>query len=169
MVWSICTQIFRFFLFQNATAIEGALIDLTKVIQKQHEIAEKEKEPCSGIVYVHKREDCVSLAARISKVILRYLFHANDQFYLSFHLDSLFYHFVTDDWISDCSLPCWSQRLWSGRNPAKMDRRHYTYLRCHCCIWNGYWSGSCSLCHTLDDGEISRWLLPGVRLILNCI
>ncbi|KAL7488025.1 hypothetical protein ACHAW6_013614 [Cyclotella cf. meneghiniana] len=51
----------------NATAVEGALLDLTKVIQKQHEIAGKEKEPCSGIVYVHKREDCVSLAARISK------------------------------------------------------------------------------------------------------
>ncbi|KAL3784125.1 hypothetical protein HJC23_005783 [Cyclotella cryptica] len=52
----------------NATATEGALIDLTKVIQKQHDIASKKNEPCSGIVYVHKREDCVSLAARISKM-----------------------------------------------------------------------------------------------------
>eukprot|EP00804_Cyclotella_cryptica_P009237 CCRYP_016747-RD/>CCRYP_016747-RD protein AED:0.42 eAED:0.42 QI:0/0.5/0.66/1/0.5/0.33/3/519/100 len=71
----------------NATATEGALIDLTKVIQKQHDIASKKNEPCSGIVYVHKREDCVSLAARISKVILCYLVPTKDQKYQSFHLN----------------------------------------------------------------------------------
>ena len=49
-------------------ATDGAFIDLTKVVQKQHEIADKAKQPCSGIVYVHKREDCAYLAARISKV-----------------------------------------------------------------------------------------------------
>ena len=37
------------------------------VVKKQHEIAKKADQPCSGIIYVHKREDCQSLATQISK------------------------------------------------------------------------------------------------------
>ncbi|ACI64565.1 predicted protein, partial [Thalassiosira pseudonana CCMP1335] len=33
----------------------------------QHDVAEKAKQPCSGIIYVHKREDCTTLAIQISK------------------------------------------------------------------------------------------------------
>lgn len=47
---------------------DGALVDLAQVVQKQHELAQKANEPCSGIIYVHKRDDCAYLAARLSKV-----------------------------------------------------------------------------------------------------
>lgn len=51
----------------DATNDQGALIDLSKFISKQHKRAQKMNEPCSGIVYVHKREDAESLAKEISK------------------------------------------------------------------------------------------------------
>ncbi len=41
------------------------------VVKGQHETASKNNQPCSGIVYVHKREDCQSLAMMISKVSIR--------------------------------------------------------------------------------------------------
>lgn len=49
-------------------ATDGALVDLSRVVQQQHEIAQKANKPCNGIVYVHKRDDCGYLASRISKV-----------------------------------------------------------------------------------------------------
>ena len=45
-------------------------MDLTKVVKQQHEIANKANEPCNGIVYVFRRQDCAFLASRISKVTL---------------------------------------------------------------------------------------------------
>jgi hypothetical protein len=52
----------------NATKPQGAMHDLVAVVMEQHDIASRSKQPCSGIVYVHKREDCQSLALTISKV-----------------------------------------------------------------------------------------------------
>mmetsp|Transcript_2221 Transcript_2221/g.4217 ORF Transcript_2221/g.4217 Transcript_2221/m.4217 type:complete len:988 (-) Transcript_2221:221-3184(-) len=51
----------------NATKPQGAMADVVAVVKKQHEIANKADQPCSGIIYVHKREDCQSLATQISK------------------------------------------------------------------------------------------------------
>ena len=42
---------------------KGALLDLIGEVERQHEGA---KEPRSGIIYVHKREDCDSIAKAIS-------------------------------------------------------------------------------------------------------
>ena len=50
----------------NATKPHGALMDVVAEVKRQHE-ATKKNEPCSGIIYVHKREDCESLAKQISK------------------------------------------------------------------------------------------------------
>ena len=47
----------------NAKKSKGALLDLIGEVKSQHEGA---KEPRSGIIYVHKREDCQSLAKQIS-------------------------------------------------------------------------------------------------------
>jgi len=43
----------------------GAIKDLTDFIQRRHEHAKKSAEPCSGIVYVRKREDTTQLARAI--------------------------------------------------------------------------------------------------------
>jgi len=51
----------------NATTPQGAMHDLINAIKEQHDVAEKAKQPCSGIIYVHKREDCTTLAIQISK------------------------------------------------------------------------------------------------------
>ncbi|KAL7551933.1 hypothetical protein ACHAWF_015156 [Thalassiosira exigua] len=55
----------------NATGVQGgsggAVQDMLSIIKLQHEIAKKANQPCSGIVYVHKREDCQSLATQIFK------------------------------------------------------------------------------------------------------
>ncbi|KAL7537949.1 hypothetical protein ACHAXR_009126, partial [Thalassiosira sp. AJA248-18] len=51
----------------NTTKPEGAIADLVAVVKKQHEIANKTNQPCSGIIYVHKRDDCSSLSAQIRK------------------------------------------------------------------------------------------------------
>ncbi|KAL3757044.1 hypothetical protein ACHAWU_002883 [Discostella pseudostelligera] len=51
----------------NATKPQGAILDLVAVVKEQHDIERKNNRPCSGIVYVHKREDCQSLAMMISK------------------------------------------------------------------------------------------------------
>ena len=54
--------------YQDATSTDGAFLDMIKVIQNQHSIAAETNASCAGIVYVHKRDDCVMLASRISKV-----------------------------------------------------------------------------------------------------
>lgn len=51
----------------EATKPQGAMLDLVDFVKKQHDAASKAKEPCSGIIYCHKREDCASLAKQISK------------------------------------------------------------------------------------------------------
>jgi len=51
----------------NATKPQGAIADLVAVVKKEHQTANKKNQPCSGIIYVHKREDCQSLATQISK------------------------------------------------------------------------------------------------------
>lgn len=48
----------------NATKL-GALMDVVAEVKRQHEATKN--QPCSGIIYVHKREDCESLAKQISK------------------------------------------------------------------------------------------------------
>ena len=50
----------------NALKPQGAIADLLAVVKKQHDAAKN--QPCSGIIYVHKRQDCESLAKQISKV-----------------------------------------------------------------------------------------------------
>ena len=52
----------------NATKPQGAISDLVDVVKKQHTNAKIKNQPCSGIIYVHKRQDCQALAAQISKV-----------------------------------------------------------------------------------------------------
>jgi len=51
----------------DAMKPEGAMGDLVAFVKAQHNVVKKKNEPCSGIVYVHKREDCSSLAAKIGK------------------------------------------------------------------------------------------------------
>jgi ATP-dependent DNA helicase RecQ len=48
-------------------AIENPLQDLIKSIVKTHRVCDKQRAPCSGIVYVHKREETSMIAAAISK------------------------------------------------------------------------------------------------------
>jgi len=45
----------------------GSLDDLVKFISKQHKRATKKDVPCSGIIYVHKRNDTTFLANEIQK------------------------------------------------------------------------------------------------------
>jgi len=52
----------------DAFSPRGAVGHLTDFISKCHRKAEKNLQQCSGIVYVHKREDTQMLAAAISKV-----------------------------------------------------------------------------------------------------
>jgi len=54
----------------NTTKPQGAMADLVAVVKKQHSIAKKANRPCSGICYVHKRDDCQSLTLQIAKVSL---------------------------------------------------------------------------------------------------
>jgi ATP-dependent DNA helicase RecQ len=51
----------------DAMSVQGAMGDLVELVQQQHMAAAKESCPCSGIIYVHKRQDCDSLAKEISK------------------------------------------------------------------------------------------------------
>jgi RecQ family ATP-dependent DNA helicase len=51
----------------NALTPQGAIIDLCEFVKEQHNIASAKSQPTSGIVYVHKREDCQSLALHIAK------------------------------------------------------------------------------------------------------
>jgi ATP-dependent DNA helicase RecQ len=48
-------------------AIENPLHDLIQSILKTHRMCDKQAAPCSGIVYVHKREETSMIAAAISK------------------------------------------------------------------------------------------------------
>ncbi|KAG7342356.1 ATP-dependent DNA helicase RecQ [Nitzschia inconspicua] len=47
--------------------IDNPIQDLVKIISKNHQKCESDKAPCSGIVYVHKREDTAMIASAISK------------------------------------------------------------------------------------------------------
>ena len=60
------------------TEPQGAINDLIKEVKTQHITAEKANQPCAGIIYVHKREDCKSLATQIYKStgILAAAYHA---------------------------------------------------------------------------------------------
>ena len=51
----------------NALTPQGAIIDLCEFVKEQHNIASAKGQPNSGIVYVHKREDCQPLALHIAK------------------------------------------------------------------------------------------------------
>jgi RecQ family ATP-dependent DNA helicase len=66
--------------FKDSLNVEhqGAINDLVNEVKMQHFTAEKAKQPCAGIVYVHKREDCQSLATQIFKTtgILAAAYHA---------------------------------------------------------------------------------------------
>jgi ATP-dependent DNA helicase RecQ len=44
-----------------------ALKDLVKTVQTQHQKAQREGVPCSGIVYVHKRDDTTMISATLQK------------------------------------------------------------------------------------------------------
>ncbi|KAG7363525.1 ATP-dependent DNA helicase RecQ [Nitzschia inconspicua] len=48
-------------------AMDNPIQDLVKIISKTHQKCESDKAPCSGIVYVHKREDTAMIASAISK------------------------------------------------------------------------------------------------------
>ena len=60
------------------TEPQGDINDLIKEVKTQHITAEKANQPCAGIIYVHKREDCQSLATQIYKStgILAAAYHA---------------------------------------------------------------------------------------------
>mmetsp|Transcript_25370 Transcript_25370/g.39831 ORF Transcript_25370/g.39831 Transcript_25370/m.39831 type:complete len:879 (+) Transcript_25370:147-2783(+) len=60
------------------TEAQGAINDLIKEVKNQHVTADKAKQSCAGIIYVHKREDCLSLATQIYKStgILAAAYHA---------------------------------------------------------------------------------------------
>jgi ATP-dependent DNA helicase RecQ len=51
----------------NALKPQGAVMDLATFVKKQHHNASSNGQPCSGIIYVHKREDCQGLASHIAK------------------------------------------------------------------------------------------------------
>ena len=51
----------------DAISNGGSLIDLAKFISKQHKRSKKNGTPCSGIIYVHKRDDTTFLAKEIAK------------------------------------------------------------------------------------------------------
>jgi ATP-dependent DNA helicase RecQ len=50
----------------NATNSVGAIKDLVAFIKKQHTKAKENNSPCSGIIYVHKREETMNLATTIA-------------------------------------------------------------------------------------------------------
>lgn len=54
----------------NSKKPQGAMADLVSFVKQQHETTKKVNQPCSGIIYVHKREDCQALATQICKVRL---------------------------------------------------------------------------------------------------
>jgi superfamily II DNA helicase RecQ len=45
-----------------------AMNDMISTIKKQHAKAQKNGAPCSGIVYVHKREDTLMISSQLQKV-----------------------------------------------------------------------------------------------------
>lgn len=54
--------------YKDAMGDMNALQDLVNIVQEEHSTALKNYEPCSGIVYVHKRDDTNLIAAEITKV-----------------------------------------------------------------------------------------------------
>jgi hypothetical protein len=44
--------------------------DLISTIKKHHKIADTQGHPCSGIVYVHKRDDTTMISSLLRKVSL---------------------------------------------------------------------------------------------------
>lgn len=51
----------------DAITTGGSLIDLSKFISKQHKRAKRDGKECSGILYVHKRDDTTFLAKEITR------------------------------------------------------------------------------------------------------
>lgn len=53
----------------DAMSVNGAMGNLVELVREQHAAAAKDCRPCSGIIYVHKRQDCEALAKEITKKI----------------------------------------------------------------------------------------------------
>lgn len=53
----------------DAMNVNGAMVDLVDLVKEQHAVAAKDSRPCSGIIYVHKRQDCEALAKEITKKV----------------------------------------------------------------------------------------------------
>jgi len=51
----------------DAMSVNGAMGDLVDLVQQQYTAAAAESRPCSGIIYVHKRQDCDTLAKELTK------------------------------------------------------------------------------------------------------
>jgi V8-like Glu-specific endopeptidase len=49
---------------------QEAMKDLISTIKKHHKIADTQGHPCSGIVYVHKRDDTTMISSLLRKVSL---------------------------------------------------------------------------------------------------
>lgn len=51
----------------DALSPHGAIGHLIAFVKRRHESAAKHSKPCSGLIYVHKREDTTDIATQISK------------------------------------------------------------------------------------------------------
>jgi len=60
--------------YKDSMGDDEALKDLIKTIKYEHGKADKEGAPCSGIVYVHKRDDTAMIVAKLLKVRKRVQF-----------------------------------------------------------------------------------------------
>ena len=92
----------------NAIKPLGAMGDLVDFVKEQHATAKKMDQPCSGIIYVHKREDCQSIASQLSKVRLPNDFCALSSFEAEYNVQYPMLH-LPGDWAVVCSLPCRTQ------------------------------------------------------------
>lgn len=72
------------FLKPISKGIGKALEDLVLSVKHEHSEAAKTNERCSGIVYVHKRDDTTLIASELSKVNNLYLYPVNVLFCFSF-------------------------------------------------------------------------------------
>eukprot|EP00551_Chaetoceros_affinis_P012543 CAMPEP_0203681344 /NCGR_PEP_ID=MMETSP0090-20130426/42462_1 /ASSEMBLY_ACC=CAM_ASM_001088 /TAXON_ID=426623 /ORGANISM="Chaetoceros affinis, Strain CCMP159" /LENGTH=148 /DNA_ID=CAMNT_0050549795 /DNA_START=179 /DNA_END=622 /DNA_ORIENTATION=+ len=54
--------------YKDSMGESSALEDLVKVVQEEHSQAARKNAMCSGIVYVHKRDDTTLIASEIAKV-----------------------------------------------------------------------------------------------------
>lgn len=103
----------------NTLKPQGAMADLVAVVKEQHGSHKKKNTPCSGIVYVHKREDCQSLATQIFKVRLQQL----RIIVLCFISFIVLTNGLCDsgDWTGVPSLPWWDEECRACRDSAKVD------------------------------------------------